>query len=191
MPMKSLHIPRVVGIGSVGPFDVDPRSIPEIVLEAVEAALEDAGLTHDDIDAVVTASVDLLDGLTASNIAVTEVVGAVMKPETRIAADGLCAAIHGSAQILAGAYETVLIVAHAKPSLSNYNDITLWGMEPVFMQSLGLDFKSASGLQAAAIAAEDDGAEERWARLAAERSGNISAAEVLASPVIASPLREK
>lgn len=76
----------VAGCGQIGPVADDPRSIPEIVLQAVEGALEDAGITHKDIDAVVTASVDILDGLTASNIAVTEVVGAVMKPEARIAA---------------------------------------------------------------------------------------------------------
>lgn len=197
--MISPNIVRIAGVGSVGPLANDPRSIPEIVLEAVEAALDDASLTHDDIDAVVTASVDLLDGITASNIAVTEVVGAVMRPETRIAADGLCAAIHGSAQVLADAYETVLVVAHSKPSLSNYDDITLWGMEPVFMQSLGLDFKSCYGLQAALIVAGDDGAEARWADVASDRRsaaskgvrGKVSAEDVLSSPIVASPLREE
>lgn len=199
MPMISPNIVRVAGVGSVGPLARDPRSIPEIVLEAVEAALDDASLTHDNINAVVTASVDLLDGITASNIAVTEVVGAVMRPETRISADGLCAAIHGTAQVLAGAYETVLVVAHSKPSLSNYDDITLWGMEPVFMQSLGLDFRSCYGLQAALIAAGDDGAVKRWAERASDRRsavskgvrGKVSAEDVLSSPIVASPLREE
>ncbi len=183
----------VAGVGSTGPVPVDARSIPEMVLEAVETALEDAKLGYGDIDAVVTASNDLLDGLTASNIAVTEVVGAVMKPETRIAADGLCAAIHGAAQILAGAYETVLVVAHAKPSLSNYDDITLWAMEPVLLQSIGLNFYACAGLQAAALAARDEGAVRRWAETAAARRSAggkpTSMEDVLSSLTIASPLK--
>ena len=88
-------IPEVVvaGLGQAGPKPADDRSIAEMVLAAVQAALSDAQLGYADLDAVVTASVDLFDGLTASNIAVTEVVGAVMKPETRIAGDGLAAAV--------------------------------------------------------------------------------------------------
>ncbi len=199
MGPKREMLAHVSGVATVGPVVHDPRSIPEVVLEAVEAALADANLTYDDIDAVVTASVDLFDGLTASNIAVTEVVGAVMKPETRIAADGLCAFIHGVAQVCAGAYKTVLVVAHSKPSLSNFDDITLWAMEPVFSQSLGLDFKSAAGLQAANIAAQDKDAVHRWAELVSARraaasggiAGTVSVQEVLDSEIIASPLRKE
>lgn len=188
----------LVGIGTVGPSLADEHSIPELVLEAVEAALADAHLTRHDVDAVVTASVDLLDGLTASNIAVTEVVGAVMKPETRIAADGLAAAIHAACLVRAGAYETVLVAAHGKASLTPTWELTSWAMDPVYLQPLGIDFLVCAGLQASALAAEDDAAEERWARLASQRlreaapAGTAvpSADEVLASPVIALPLRK-
>ena len=57
----------VAGLGQTGPSPADGRSIAEMVLPAVQAALADADLGYDDIDAVVTASVDLFDGLTASN----------------------------------------------------------------------------------------------------------------------------
>lgn len=188
----------VAGVGESGPALDDPRSIPEIVLEAVEEALQEARLGFDSVDAVVTASVDLLDGLTASNIAVTEVVGAVLKPETRIAADGLAAAIHGSCLVRAGAYETVLVVAHGKASLGPYWELTSWALDPIFLQPLGLDFLACAGLQARALAEGDAAAEKRWAEVAAERRGAAAAhgvapactaADVLASPAIASPLR--
>ncbi len=190
----------VAGVGESGPALEDPRSIPELVLGAVEAALADAGLGYDDIDAVVTASVDLFDGLTASNIAVTEVVGAVLKPETRIAADGLLAAIHAACLVRAGAYETVLVAAHGKASLAPYWDLTSWALDPVTLQPLGADFLVCAGLQARAVAGDDTGAAEaRWARIAAERrhaaaAGGVAPActaeDVLASPVVADPLRE-
>ncbi|HJM50290.1 MAG TPA: hypothetical protein QGF63_10625 [Alphaproteobacteria bacterium] len=186
----------VAGLGQTGPSPADGRSIAEMVLPAVQAALADADLGYDDIDAVVTASVDLFDGLTASNIAITEVVGAVMKPETRIAGDGLAAALHAACQIRAGAYEVVLVVAHAKPSMADFQDLSQWALDPIFLQPLGLDFLACAGLQASAMAAADPEAPERWAETAARRLNAAdgqkkpaTAADVLDSPLVAAPLR--
>lgn len=194
---KERLLVTISGWGQVGPAVEDTRSIPEMVLAAVEAALESSGLDYADIDAVVTASVDLFDGLTASNIAVTEVVGAVMKPETRIAADGLCAAIHAACQINAGAYDTVLVVAHAKASMADYQTLTQWALDPIYLQPLGMDFLTCAGLQASAMAAGNERVIERWAEIAAQRRScsthglerSITAHEVIESPLLATPLR--
>lgn len=191
------HPVYVAGTGATDPVPEDPRSIVEMVLDAVSAALADAHTSYDAIDAVVTASVDMLDGLTASNIAVTEVVGAVMRPETRISADGLAAALHAACQIWSGAYDTVLVVAHAKASMADFHALSRWACDPVHLQPLGVDFLTCAGLQAQMIAANDPEAEGRWIDLAAKRRqagsdifpGPRSAAEILASPVVASPLR--
>ncbi|MFQ5516440.1 MAG: hypothetical protein ACE5E8_02600 [Acidimicrobiia bacterium] len=188
----------VLGCGSTIPVEEEARSIPEMVLAAVEASLSDAGMGWDDIDAVVTASVDLFDGLTASNIAVTEVAGAVMKPETRIAADGLAAAIHAVYQIQAEAYRRVLVVAHGKASMAPHWDLTAWAMDPISLQPLGVDFLVVAGLQATVMAAGDAGAERHWAELVARRrragaadamAPPCHASNILASPIVASPLR--
>lgn len=189
----------IAGVGDSRCVAKDSRSIPEMVLCAVEKALDDAQLKHENIDAVVTASVDLFDGLTASNIAVTEVVGAVMRPETRIAADGLAAIVHAACQIWAGAYDTVLVAAHGKSSMCCHDDLTNWAMEPVALQPLGTNFLICSALQAQMIRAADVDAEKRWARVASELrtragesgiAGACSVDEILASSSIASPLRE-
>ncbi len=190
----------VAGLGETVPLDEDPRSIPEMVLEAVEAALDDAGLGYDDIDAVVTASVDLFDGLTASNIAVTEVVGAVMKPETRIAGDALGAVVQAACQIWGGAYRTVLVAAHSKPSMAPHQGLTEWAMDPIHLQPLGVDFLTCAGLQASAVSRDDAGAEARWAETAAmrwaaarraskDRAAAPTAEQILSSPPVATPLR--
>jgi acetyl-CoA acetyltransferase len=116
-----------------------------------------------------------------------------MKPEARIAADGLAAAIHGACQIWSGAYDTLLIVAHAKPSMAPYQDLMQWAMDPIYLQPLGVDFLTSAGLQAQVFAANDPGAEQRWAELVSTRRADtpraISADEILASPMVASPLR--
>jgi len=189
----------IAGVGETGPVAADPRSIPEMVLAAVDMALADAGMGHGEIDALVTASVDLFDGLTASNIAVTEVVGAVMKAETRIAADGLAAAIHAACSLRSGAYQTVLVAAHGKASMSDYRALTRWAMDPIHLQPLDVDFLVCAALQASAMVGADGGAERRWAELAARRRSSaapggfaavLSAEAVLGSPVLAAPLRE-
>lgn len=180
---------EVAGIGESAPAASDERSIPEIVLEAVEAALADAGRGYADIDAVVTASVDLCDGLTASSIAVTEVVGAVMKPETRVAGDGLAALAHAYCLIRSGAYATVLVVAHGKASMAPQDSISAWALDPVLLQSLGCTFEQYSGLQAQALAAADPESVGRWAKRAAAAHG-CDRRDVLDSPVIADPLTE-
>lgn len=143
-----------VAIVGVGRTDYTPKpnvSIPEMVHQAVQTTLTDAELIIDQIDAVVTASVDLYDGLTASNLAVTEVVGAVMKPETRVAGDGLLAVCQGAMSILAGGNKTVLIVAHSKASMGERLGISSWTFDPVFQQPLGLDDHSAAALQASLL----------------------------------------
>ena len=184
---------EIAGTGRCGPVPADPRSIPEMVLEAVEAALSDAGIGFYDLDAAVTASVDLHDGLTASNIAVTEVVGAVMKPECRIAGDGLAAVAHAACQLWAGAYRTVIVVAHGKASMTDQSLVEQWAFDPVTLQPLGIDFTVAAGLQARALMGADPGAERRWAETAAMRwsaaGAQVTADDVLASPFLASPLR--
>ena len=174
----------------------DPRSIAEMVLAAVEGALLNADLGWDDVDAVVTASVDLFDGLTASSIAVTEVVGGVLKPETRIAADGLAAAIHAVHQIRSGAYRTVLVVAHGKASMAPYWDLTSWAMDPIFLQPLGVDFLTVAGIQANLIAGSSATIVRDWAKKVVQRRkaasggtvGPLTVEDVLASPVIAAPI---
>ncbi len=188
----------VAGIGETGPVEADIRSIAEMVLQAVDAALADAGMEHKDIDAVSTASVDLFDGLTASNISVTEVVGAVMKPETRISADGLAALAHAACQIWSGAYDSVLVVAHGKSSMAPYDKLTQWAMDPIFLQPLGVDFLTCAGLQAAMLADGDEAATRRWAEIAATRrisgTARLDAAltpeDILSSRPVATPLRQ-
>lgn len=144
---------RPVSIVGFGRTDYTPKAgmaIPEMVHHAVKLALNDAGLTIADMDAVVTASADLYDGLTASNVAITEVVGAVMKPEARVAGDGLLAVCQGAMSILAGAYRTVLVVAHCKASMGDRWGISNWSFDPIYQQPLGVDDYSAAALQASA-----------------------------------------
>lgn len=178
----------IAGVGETVTLGEDSRSIPEIVLATVEAALADASLRFADIDAVVTASVDLNDGLTASNIAVTEVVGAVMKPETRVAGDAIASLAHAACLLWSGAYQSVLVVAHGKASMARQDAIWQWALDPVLLQSLNFSFDAYAGLQAQALAAADSAAPHRWAKAAAA-ARDCSIADIFGSSLVADPLR--
>lgn len=177
----------IIGLGRTGYEPKPDIAIPDMVHQAVQAAIADANLSLADIEAVVTASVDLYDGLTASNIAVTEVVGAVMKPEARVAGDGLLATCQGAMLILSGSYKRVLVVAHCKASMGDGKAISHWTFDPIYQQPLGLDDLSAAALQAAVYL-------ERYRlpgdtlALAAARPNGPTTTEILASPLVVSPL---
>ncbi len=168
------------------------RTIPELVHQAVQVALDDAGLSIQDVDAVVTASVDLWDGLTASSVAVTEVVGAVMKPETRVAGDGLLAVCQAAMSILAGSYEIVLVVAHGKGSMGDRWALSNWTFDPLYQQPLGLDDLAAAALQAQVYLHRYDIPPEAPAQVAVKnrKQPGLSVDDVLASPMLASPIHE-
>jgi acetyl-CoA C-acetyltransferase len=167
-------------------------AIPELVHHAVQVALDDAGLSPQDVDAVVTASVDLWDGLTASNVAVTEVVGAVMKPETRVAGDGLLALCQATMSILAGSYETVLVVAHSKGSMADRWVLSNWTFDPLYQQPLGLDDLAAAALQAQVYLDRYGVSPRAPASVAVKnrQEPGLTVDDVLASPVLASPIHE-
>lgn len=191
----------VLGVGRTNWASGSDLTIPELVFQAVSSALEDAGIGIGEIDAVFTASVDLLDGLTASNVAITEVVGAVMRPETRIAGDGLGTCMQAVLAVLAGSCKTALVVAHCKATMTDYLAASAWAFDPIFQQPLGLDFLSLAALQARACLDRDGAAEAQWAAVVAKNRANahlgshtppvppVAAGEVLASPALVSPIK--
>lgn len=148
----------ITGVGWRLP-DIEPvegesdRCISTLVYRAVKDCLTDAQISMPEVDAVVTASVDLWDGKTASNIAVTEAVGAVMKSETRIAGDGLLALMHAAMMIASGHYQRVLVVAHGKASEADQQALSNWSFDPVYQQTLQLNEAHALALQSKAFAA--------------------------------------
>lgn len=139
----------IIGVGQTSYCSENShQSASEMVLGAVEEALVDASMELGEIDAAVTSCIDLWDGRTASNFYLTEVVGSVMKPETRVAADGSFAVLHAALTLLSGAYRRVLVVSSCRGSEVDHETISNWVFDPIYQQPLGLDYLSAAALQA-------------------------------------------
>ena len=98
-------------------------SMAGLCREAIDRALEDAGLGFDDIDAVVVGKApDLFEGVMMPELYLAEALGAAGKPLLRVHTAGSVGgstAIVASSLVQAGVHRRVLTVAYEKQSESN------------------------------------------------------------------------
>jgi len=121
----------VIGIGQTRHDTVrKDLSIPGLVREAALRALEDAGLTFADIDAVVLGKApDMFEGVMMPELFLAEALGAVGKPLLRVHTAG---SVGGSTALVAasfiqsGVHRKVLTVAFEKQSESE----AMWALSP-------------------------------------------------------------
>ena len=191
----------IVGVGqSVHVRERPDVAHAELLLESVDEALGDAGITLNDIDNAVTASLDFYDGRTIANMAVAEVVGSYLKSESRVCADGVNALIYGWSRIADGEFRLGLVTAHCKESEGNLHDIENAAFDPFTERRLGPDGDVVAGLFARRVYAAGDLTPDDAAELvaAARRSSadnpkvttleQVGKEGVLASEQLASPL---
>jgi acetyl-CoA C-acetyltransferase len=122
----------VVGVGQTAHRTARKDvSLAGLVREAAVEALEDAGMTWSDIDAVVVGKApDLFEGIAMPELYLADALGAVGKPMMRVHTAG---SVGGSTSIVAaklisaGIHERVLTVAFEKQSESN----ATWGLSVV------------------------------------------------------------
>lgn len=97
----------------------DDVSQAELVREAVTRALADAGITFDEVDAVVLANMELFEGRALPELWVGEGAGGHLKPVMKIATggtSGTSACIAGYHQAASGLFDIVLVVGWEKHS---------------------------------------------------------------------------
>ena len=129
----SERLAAVVGTGqTVHAAKRKDVSIPGLVREAALAALDDAGMTFADIDAVVVGKApDTFEGVMQPELTLAGALGAVGKPMLRVHTAG---SVGGSTAVVAsylvrsGRYDKVLAVAYQKQSESN----AMWALSPKY-----------------------------------------------------------
>jgi acetyl-CoA C-acetyltransferase len=177
------------------------RTYADLVYEVTTAALQDAGMTIDEIGNVVTVSNDFFDGRTISSMAVMDACGAYGKNVSTLEGDGTFGTTYGAMRIASGAFETTLVVAHSKGSEGSLPLITNGMFDPIYHRPLGLDGISSSALQAQAYIDRRGASPRDWAHVSVKNHRNaknnpfaqlpldLSVDEVLASPLLADPLK--
>ncbi|MET7395735.1 hypothetical protein ABZS66_19805 [Dactylosporangium sp. NPDC005572] len=126
------------------------RSLPEFIFGAVAGALADAGCTMADIDAVVIAAHDLVDGRSLSSMITGPAAGAYLRDEIRVSDDGLVAVSLAVARLQAHEATRVLVAAWGRASEGDPERTSRAGFDPVGEQPLGLTDTVVSALRASA-----------------------------------------
>ena len=147
--MKELDDIAIIGVGQT---KIERNKLgdtfADMVYEATKKALDDAGMTMDDIDNVITTSNDFWDGRTISTMAVNDACGGgLAKNMSAVEGDGTFSAFYGMARIMSGVYDTTLVVSHVKGSESNNVHITNGIFDPLYIRPIGLDSISATLLK--------------------------------------------
>ncbi len=174
----------------------------DLISSVVQRALKASGLRISDVDFVIDSGSDVLDGRSISNCGFLGAMGAHHKEESRVEDDGLWAALYGVNKIASGSADVGLIIAYSKPSESDVSKFYSTLADPFCQRPVGLNDVTASGLLARRYAQQHGVGEEAFAKVAAKAweracaNPNVSTEaapsvdEIMASPEVASPLRQ-
>lgn len=176
----------------------------EMVFDVSKGAIEDAGITREDLDTVINASNDLLDGRTISNVHLTMPEGAYLKDESKVEEDGAFAMLYGLMRILSGTHDVALIVGNTQSSTFNPHQVSTFKLDPTFDEQVGLlNDIACAAIQARKYMIENDVTEEQIAEVSVKNLKNASdnpnthrkmkdltVDEVLESELLYDPIRE-
>jgi acetyl-CoA C-acetyltransferase len=147
----------------------------DMVFEVCKEALQHAGILRDDLDTVITASTDFLDGRTISNVFLSMAVGAFLKDESKVEEDGAFALYYALMRILAGTHDVALVEAHTQGSTFNPHQVTCYTLDPLFDRQIGvLNDVAAAALQARMYMNRYSVSEEHLAMVALKNITNAS-----------------
>ncbi len=172
----------------------------DLVYEMTREAMDDAGLTLEDIDNVITVSNDFLDGRTISSMGVGDAAGAHDKNVSTVEGDGTFGAFYGAMRVLGG-FRSTLVVVHAKGSEGDVRTVTNGMFDPIYQRLLGLEAVSSSALQASMYMDRYGLTEEDFAKVSVKNHGNaknnplahlpldLTVDDVMGSEKIADPIK--
>ncbi len=129
----------IVGAGQTSYGVHNERSIDELVFDAVSTALDDAGLEREDIESVVTASSDGLDGRAISNMLTAGAAGAYMKDEVKVSDGGIYGLVMGYMRVASNRFRNSLIVSWTKSSETSPAKVGNSSFEPFYSRDVGLN----------------------------------------------------
>lgn len=193
-----------VGIASYSLAGFDDRAASrgsDIVFEVTREALDRAGLTRGDVDAVIGCDQDGFNGVTVSFGMKACAAGGYNKPTTRVENGGVYAIHLARAKILAGKADCVVIASEDTVQFDE-SVISNLSHDPLYARPVGKNHLVSYGLLADHHLSTDEVTDRDYAEVAAKnyragsdnpwahRSGPESAEEVLDADRVVGPLRE-
>ncbi len=175
-----------------------------MVFDVVHGLLRKAGVSRRDIDTVICAQNDFMEGRTISNMRTVGPLASYLKDESKVEMDGAWALLYAWARILSGNHDIALVAGESMASCYPPYIPSVMALDTTFDRPLGmLNELSAAALQASHYIQSGGASEEQIADVAAKNLDNASrnpyalrsipgasSADVLSSPVIYSPIHE-
>ncbi|MBI3269721.1 MAG: thiolase family protein [Planctomycetes bacterium] len=181
-------------------------SAPELIDEAVQAALTDAGMGPDGIDAIVVGNMEHFEGIHLSDLWAVEGTGGVGKPQLKIATGGTTGSSLSQAAyylVASGAFRTVLAVGWERLSDSEGETTTgiVTAFDPIYERPTLAGAVSGLAIMACQYQSKYGTRPEDAAEVVIQARENalrnphahlrkpVTTAEVLASPMLSTPMR--
>jgi hypothetical protein len=167
------------------------ESLPEMIFGVVSEALRDADVAMSEIDSIVIAAHDLIDGRSLSSMITGPAAGAYLRDEIRVSDDALVAVSLGAARIQAGESAKVVVASWGRASEGDVERTARAGFDPFVEQPVVPSDSVISALRAAAYlrdysaAGREDACEARITRTLA----NPNSVMLSRSPTAVYPLR--
>lgn len=143
----------VIGSAVLAPRYPERTSLEEAQHAVTKAALRDAGIEIDDIDGIVVAGSDQLDGRAINIMAASGSVGGVGRDILSTPSSAEHAFVLASLRIRSGMYRTQLVVSWSPLETAQISETQRLGTDPYFHRALPLDELSSHALQANALEA--------------------------------------
>lgn len=147
----------VIGSAIHAPHRPGRTSLEEALHAVTHAALRNAGLTIEDIDGIVVASNDQLDGRAISIMMASGSVGGVGRDILSTPSSSEHAFVLGALRVRSGMYATQLVVSWSPLETDSVGETQRLSNDPYYHRSLPLDDLSAHALQANALEARVPG----------------------------------
>src|SRR5690349_19279452 len=131
----------------IEPENLD-QSVEDLVFVTVKKALRDSNLTIEEVETIVQAGDDILDGIAINHVYTVEPAGSFLKDESKVERDGAWAVHYAMARLLSGKFKTAMVVAFSKGSQCGLSAFSGMSADPFYLRPVGADSHSIAGLQA-------------------------------------------
>lgn len=193
----------IIGISETKCEEMNRRdSLYDMIFETTSMALKDAGITQQDIDTVVMAEYDQVDGRLIGAMSMALPAHCFDKDEIRVEDDGAAALALAYMRCLSGYFNTAVVVSWAMCSQTKLDIVTSLNFDPFFHRPFGLNWITAHAIQAASYMDKWGVTAEQAAKVTAKNRSNavnnekahlrtkVELKEVLKSKYMSWPLRE-
>ncbi len=147
----------VIGSAVFAPRYPDRTSLEEALHAATRSALRDAGLAIEEIDGIVVASCDQLDGRAIAIMAASGSVGGVGRDILSTPSSSEHAFVLAALRVRSGIYQTQLVVSWSPLETNAIGETQRLANDPYFHRALPQDDLSTHALQANALEAKVPG----------------------------------